>query len=264
MAEKAFDFKPPKVSRDLANAVEDDWKRSVQDAAKHRAVKQLEGYDGFKNMVSVAHLRPYHAPNMKDHSGPAPPAFAFTAEGIHGGPEATVGATGRLQGDLVPPDNAMAFDKTWRRTCKTPAERWRYLGLISPDKASSIFKVEITGTALGEILVALAEGYGGKTETTGGEAGEGAGGSDEAGGSAAASFMAWGDESATHSSKAAVGAAVVALMRALASAGRFGLASKLLPGKVKKSLEGLIAALVEGGGCGTEDEAELKALYGVK
>ena len=69
----------------------DDWKRGVQDAAKHRAVKQLEGYDAFKNMVSVAHLRPYHAPNLKDHSGPAPPAFAFTPEGVHGGPGATVG-----------------------------------------------------------------------------------------------------------------------------------------------------------------------------
>jgi hypothetical protein len=39
------------VSRDLANAVEDDWKRGAVDAAKHRAVKQLEGYDAFKNMV---------------------------------------------------------------------------------------------------------------------------------------------------------------------------------------------------------------------
>ena len=74
--------------------VEDDWKRGVQDAAKHRAVKQLEGYDGFKNMVSVAHLRPYHAPNLKDHSGPAPPAFAFTPEGVHEGPGATVGTDG--------------------------------------------------------------------------------------------------------------------------------------------------------------------------
>lgn len=128
-----FEYKPPKVSRDLKNAVEDDWKRGVQDAAKHRAVKQLEGYDGFKNMVSVAHLRPYHAPNLKDHSGPAPPAFAFTPEGTRAGPSATVGAQGRLHGDassssLKPPDNAMAFDKTWRRSCKTAEERWHYLG----------------------------------------------------------------------------------------------------------------------------------------
>jgi hypothetical protein len=97
-APKAFEYKPPKVSKDLANAVEDDWKRGVQDAAKHRAVKQLEGYDAFKNMVSVAHLRPYHATNLKDHSGPAPPAFGFTADGLSSGPAATVGATGVLHG----------------------------------------------------------------------------------------------------------------------------------------------------------------------
>ena len=45
-------------------------------------------------------------------------------------------------------------------------------------------------------------------------------------------------------------------MQSLAGAGRFSLASKLLPGKVKKSLEGLIAALAQGGGCGAETEVE--------
>lgn len=268
MSEKAFEYKPPKVSRDLANAVEDDWKRSVQDAAKHRAVKQLEGYDAFKNMVSVAHLRPYHAPNLKDHSGSAPPAFAFTAEGVHGGPGATVGATGRLHGDgtaaLRAPENAIAFDKTWRRSCKTAGERWRYLGLVSPEKAASIFRVEITGTALGEIIAALAEGYAALADrgsNPGGGDGDGGGESSGGGSGTEQEQASWGGGG---SSKAEVGAAVVALMRALAGAGRFSLACKLLPGKVKKSLEGLVAALVEGGGCGAEDEAELKAAYGVK
>jgi len=75
----AYEYKPPKTCKDLANAVEDDWKRGVQDAAKHRAVKQLECYEGFKNMVSVAHLRPLQAPNQKSHGETLPPAFAFTA-----------------------------------------------------------------------------------------------------------------------------------------------------------------------------------------
>ena len=57
----SMDRPPPKVSKELANAARDDWMREVQDAAKHHAVRQMEGYDGFKNMVSVAHLRPYHA-----------------------------------------------------------------------------------------------------------------------------------------------------------------------------------------------------------
>ena len=45
---------PPKVSRELQDAVQDDALRAARDEAKHRAVRQMEGYDVFKNMVSVA------------------------------------------------------------------------------------------------------------------------------------------------------------------------------------------------------------------
>ena len=45
---------PPKVSRELADAVQEDALRAARDEAKHRAVRQMEGYDVFKNMVSVA------------------------------------------------------------------------------------------------------------------------------------------------------------------------------------------------------------------
>lgn len=76
--------------------------------------------------------------------------------------------------------------------------------------------MEITGTSLGEIIAALAEGYGGYVRGDGSTAcGDG---SEES---------SWGCGGAT--SKAEVGAAVAALMRALAGAGRFALASKLLP-----------------------------------
>lgn len=161
---------------------------------------------------------------------------------------------------LRPPENSLAFDKTWRRACKTAGERWTYLGLISPEKAKGIFKVEITGTALGEIIVALGEGYTGYVDGSG----EGSSSADaEAGAGAEGAEGSWGG-SGGGSSKAEVGAAVVALMRALSDAGRFSLASKLLPPKVKKSLDALVAALVEGGGLVAGVEADLKAAYGVK
>ena len=35
------------------------------DSAKKRAVAQRVDYDDFKNMVSVAHLRPIQAPDLK-------------------------------------------------------------------------------------------------------------------------------------------------------------------------------------------------------
>lgn len=52
---------PPAISSDLENAVYDDWKRQAVDSAKKRAVSQFADYDTFKNMVSVAHLRPIGA-----------------------------------------------------------------------------------------------------------------------------------------------------------------------------------------------------------
>ena len=47
----------PKRSKELANAVYDDWKRKAIDSAKKRAVAQFVDYETFKNMVSVAHLK---------------------------------------------------------------------------------------------------------------------------------------------------------------------------------------------------------------
>jgi hypothetical protein len=102
--------------------------------------------------VSVAHLRPLQAPNQKVHGAITAPAFAFTADGLDPGPAATLGglsggssgvgdggATGS-GGAFRVPDTAMDFDKAWRRTCKTPMDRYAYLGLISLDKCASIFK----------------------------------------------------------------------------------------------------------------------------
>ena len=42
---------PPKVSRELADAVQEDALRAARDEA-HRAVRQMEGYDVFQNMVA--------------------------------------------------------------------------------------------------------------------------------------------------------------------------------------------------------------------
>ena len=118
-------------------------------------------------------LRPYHAENLRDHGGGVPPAFAFDADGKHAGPPPTPGSGGAasLSGGgggggggggavaFTPPTNALAFDKTWRRECKTIEQRWRYLGGVDAAKLREIFKVEITGVTLGDVLVALSEGY---------------------------------------------------------------------------------------------------------
>ena len=90
---------PPKVSRELADAVQEDALRAARDEAKHRAVRQMEGYDVFKNMVAVAHLRPHNLPGDASHMTAADraaaraPAFSFTPEGRASGPASTPGAS---------------------------------------------------------------------------------------------------------------------------------------------------------------------------
>ena len=242
------DAPPPKVSKELEHAAEDDWKRSVRDAAKHRAVAQMENYEGFKNMVSVAHLRPWHAENLKDHSGPAPPAFAFAADGTRAGPSRNPGSLGRPRDARVtsfaPPENSMQFDKTWRRECVGNAARWRYLGTMRDEDFAKVFAVDITGATLGEIAEALAEGF----ERVVADARE-----KESHPSAATRPGADASESprnhqwrgVAESEPRAVAKAVVGALDRVRRAGRFDLARRLISGKAKKALATLFDALDE-------------------
>jgi hypothetical protein len=235
------DTPPPKVSKELEHAAEDDWHRSVRDAAKHRAVAQMENYDGFKNMVSVAHLRPWHAENLKDHSGPAPPAFAFAADGTHAGPSKNPGMTtssslGRpdARDAFAPPENSMQFDKTWRRRCVGGAARWRYLGLMRDEDVDKVFAVDITGATLGEIAEALAEGF----ERVSNDAAN----DDDGDGDVPEKIKStW--RGVSESDQDAVASSVVRLLDRVCRAGRFDLARRLISGKAKKALAKLFDAL---------------------
>jgi len=65
---------------ELSNANEADYRRKVQDDAKKRAISTLCDYDTFKNMVSVAHLKPINAPNEGTSVNSAP-SRVFAADG---------------------------------------------------------------------------------------------------------------------------------------------------------------------------------------
>ena len=53
----------------------------------------------------------------------------------------------------------MAFDRAWRRSCKTPERRWEYLvRVMSPESFADVFAVEVTGVHLAEIVAALGLG----------------------------------------------------------------------------------------------------------
>ena len=245
------DAPPPKVSKELEHAAEDDWKRSVRDAAKHRAVAQMENYEGFKNMVSVAHLRPWHAENLKDHSGPAPPAFAFAADGTRAGPSRNPGSLGRPRDARVtsfaPPENSMQFDKTWRRECVGNAARWRYLGTMRDEDFAKVFAVDITGATLGEIAEALAEGF----ERVVAKSGEKRRANESRDGEEASTWRG-----AAESEPRAVASSVVGALDRVRRAGRFDLARRLISGKAKKALASLFDAL---DGCLPGDAGSEKA-----
>lgn len=217
--------KPPKTSKELANAVEDEWKRQVIDDAKHRAVRQHEDYETFKNMVSVAHLRPLQAMNTKDHKTAAP-AWSFNNAGtIERQAEAGGAPIGGSQGvPSKPPENAMEFEKTWRRNCRTTADRYQYLCMIPDEKVAALFKVEISGTMLGEVMIALSEAFAAEEDKSG-RAGR-----------------------------------VASLLQTLTRSGRFSLTVRLLAGKPKNAAEALFVELEAAGA----DVAAIKHAYGVK
>ena len=85
---------PPKTSRDLQTAIDDDRKKQAINDAKFRAVAQHEDYETFKNMVAVAHLKPLQAPPRPKE--PTAPAFAFDSDG------------GRDASNIMAPPSAMA------------------------------------------------------------------------------------------------------------------------------------------------------------
>ena len=162
---------PVKASRELARAVEDERHRAEVDAAKKRAVGQLSDYDTFRNMVSVAHLRPLQAENRVDR-GAAAAAWSFDGAGRAvaeaapgaGGAASTAAAAppGQAGGALPaePPRSRDEFLAAWRRARGAPGGGWALLRLCGAERLGGLFRVEIDGKLLGEIVAAAAAAVG--------------------------------------------------------------------------------------------------------
>ncbi|GAX81006.1 hypothetical protein CEUSTIGMA_g8441.t1 [Chlamydomonas eustigma] len=211
---------PTKLSKDLANAVYDDWKRKVIDDAKKRAVSQNVDYDTFKNMVSVAHLQPIQAASATRQDRMLP-SWQFNADGslpeAHQMSDAAAVALKLMQQEPQdPPTTSGDFYREWRRNCPNPDSKYRYLRLCGPGGITSLFKVEISSEALKEIIEVLEAcwlGYAGAAEE--GQAGSAL---KEAG-------------------------FVVQVLQSLSTAGRFSLTVKLIGSAAKKVLDSLLTQL---------------------
>ncbi|GMH37271.1 hypothetical protein BSKO_05144 [Bryopsis sp. KO-2023] len=148
--------RPAKSSKELKTAIHDDFKRQVVDDAKKRAVSQHVDYDTFKNMVSVAHLRPIQAPNeLKRDDGEN---WAFDCDGKRQTSKInSIGETS-VAGISAPfsrPASQIQFVKIWRQRCRSPSERLAYLKACGVECLRHVFRVELGGDVLGGILEAL-------------------------------------------------------------------------------------------------------------
>eukprot|EP00775_Hariotina_reticulata_P008407 gene8407-8591_t len=190
-------MKPSKHSRELADAILGDSRRHAIDAAKKRAVAQQADYDTFKNLVSVAHLKPLTAPSGKQ-AGVSSPAWQFDNTGALQAAAALINVTqavSRSQStahsttqaptqcckqqwiinqhvlpnhvdaastdkQLQPehqgvPGSRHLFMLQWRRHCPTAGDKYRLLKLCGAEHVASLFKLEIDGELLSQLLVVL-------------------------------------------------------------------------------------------------------------
>ncbi|GBF93625.1 hypothetical protein Rsub_06347 [Raphidocelis subcapitata] len=226
---------------DLRDAIVEEQRRKAVDDAKKRAVAQHVDYDTFRNMAR-----------------PMLPAWRLDAEGRQlpdGGaskerqpPDAAAVPQPPPQGRraAAPPDTAAEFEREWRRR-GSPQERWEYLMLTTPERLPQLFRVEMGGRLLGEVVEAL------ESRWREGAAAAGKG---------------------SNAEPARCEAADVALrtLQALTECGRFGLASRLLSRGHKAAAVALLASLdahaalaeapcsARSGGGGGGAAAELKLL----
>lgn len=171
---------PQQVSGELENAVYDDWKRQAVDAAKKRAVAQLADYETFKNMVSVAHLKPITA--EKSCQGKRSSYSMHTCRstvwmgpiGHIAGISVTAAALVGKDGNIVREQrfcdgiagasndeiamNGAHFQKAWRRKHITVEARRKYLKQYTPQHLKQLFKVEIDSLLLCEMIDVLLGG----------------------------------------------------------------------------------------------------------
>jgi hypothetical protein len=92
------------------------------------------------------------------------PAWRLDAEGqqlLDAGPNSNDGQppgapppTPPLGRAAAPPESAAEFEREWRRWA-SPQERWQYLLLATPERLPRLFRVEIGGRLLGEVVQLL-------------------------------------------------------------------------------------------------------------
>lgn len=215
-----------KSSWELETAIHDDRLRQQRDDAKKRAAGNLADYETFKNLVSVAHLRPLQAQVAVDRSAGGA-AWGFSAAG-EGPPPEEARALERTV-PASPASTSAEFEKVWLRVAGSDRAKWGYLAACSAAALPRLFKVEMSGPLMGDMVSTLTR-------------------LERAGGTGEAGFHA----------------ACLATLRAITETGRFALNRALLGKGKLEELRELLDSIAARGEEHQESVDRLRRAYGLK
>ncbi|XP_073388658.1 dynein axonemal assembly factor 19 homolog isoform X1 [Physcomitrium patens] len=167
-----------KETKELRNAIHDDWKRKAIDSAKKRAAAAHVDYPTFANLVSVAHLKPVERKMSGQEDGETPehfyrgtaPSWTFDPAGTNKSsnlddgnaqtadePPTSLGLQRprRQLGGREKITDHDVFAKEWRLLNKDTLSQMAFLTGIDSDHYPEIFKVELPPNLLADILATI-------------------------------------------------------------------------------------------------------------
>jgi len=143
----------------LHKALDFDQKKKQINDAKLRAVSQKVEYEAFEKMVAGAHLKPIKPKSQesaaisRQFAGYVMPAYSSQTDAPAPAPPAAASLPAEQQ--FAPPATSNDFLRTWRRQCKTPETKFRYLHTFEPDALPLLFRSEMEPAVLDGIAQAL-------------------------------------------------------------------------------------------------------------
>eukprot|EP00908_Phaeocystis_cordata_P009476 Transcript_20257.p1 GENE.Transcript_20257~~Transcript_20257.p1 ORF type:complete len:263 (-),score=101.13 Transcript_20257:83-796(-) len=137
----------------MHEALDFDQKKAQLNDAKLRAVSQKVEYSEFEKMVAGAHLKPVKP--CSQQSGATSDEFSGfvmpTYKPVAVTPAAALAATEQF----TAPKTSNDFLRAWRRQCKTPEAKYRYLHTFDADTLPLIFRSEMDPSILDGVAEAL-------------------------------------------------------------------------------------------------------------
>jgi len=153
--EDQLDFS--KLEREVQQSVINDQRYWTENAAKIRAVEQrVPTYEDFKDIVAASHLKPLEKDDKISSIGRFTQVWNQHASMKKMSTDLPSTKTDSNKEKVyVMPSSGQEFAQHWKRLRESTVEQRDFLFYVGPMKSSELFKTEITGGLLGEILSCL-------------------------------------------------------------------------------------------------------------